>query len=129
MCKRFWNTWLFVDLCRRSPNFGDKRNELQRVVRLNGCSPLCPVFANLNLQITFSPQRSLHHDMAAVATVIHVVRKREQCELERGERAEEGHDSSLMKQARAALTIKKFILRKNSLGDVLAQRRATTSKR
>ena len=51
--------------------------------------------------------------MAAVAAVIHVIQQREQCELERGQSADEGHDSNLMKQARAALTIKKFILRRS----------------
>ena len=51
--------------------------------------------------------------MAAVAAVIHGIRQREQCELERGQSADEGHDSNLMKQARAALTIKKFILRRS----------------
>ena len=43
--------------------------------------------------------------------MIHGMR-REQDELERGQSAEERHDSILMKQARAALTIKKFILRR-----------------
>jgi hypothetical protein len=48
----------------------------------------------------------------AVAAVIHGMR-REQDELERGQSAEERHDSILMKQARAALTIKKFIMRRS----------------
>ena len=55
----------------------------------------------------------LGNDMAAVAAVIHSIRKREQDELERGQSADESHDPILMKQARAALTIKKFILRRS----------------
>jgi hypothetical protein len=53
--------------------------------------------------------------MAAVVVPI-VMRMREQKKLERRQWAdgdEEGHDSNLMKQARAALTIKKFILRRS----------------
>ena len=53
------------------------------------------------------------NDMAAVAAVIYGIREREQDELERGQSAEEIHDSILMKKARAALTIKKFIMRRS----------------
>ena len=53
------------------------------------------------------------NDMAAVAAVIYGIREREQDELERGTSAEERHDPILIKQARAALTIKKFIMRRS----------------
>ena len=55
--------------------------------------------------------------MAAVVVPI-VMRMREQKKLEHRQWAdgdEEGHDSNLMKQARAALTIKTFILRRSCL--------------
>jgi hypothetical protein len=56
--------------------------------------------------------------MAAVV-VPYVMKMREQEELERGqwtdgdESAEEGKESMLLRQARAAITIKKFILRRS----------------
>jgi hypothetical protein len=55
--------------------------------------------------------------MAAVVVPI-VMQMREQKKLERRQWAdgdEEGHDSNLIKQARAALTIKTFILRRSCL--------------